>query len=174
MDTQARIIEHLDMVGSGTVNHLSRSLGLTKADIRYQLKTLIRNNQVKQLSESLQNGPGRPAAQFCLNEQPPARLYSSILDSILEMIYPYNYSPVFEQKLADAVVSGLLIGIEDSGSPAVRLSRRIERLSTLGFRIRWEAGPNGPVIHDPKRTYHCCVKESETFKVDSIQLNKAD
>lgn len=162
MKTQTKIIEYLDVHGSGTVNLLSRSIGVTKADIRYQLRKLISSDLIVVKNNRYQGGSGRPAAIFSLHERIPEKFLSALISGLLEILFT-ECSQVSQQndQISTLIVKRMLEGIPQSGSPAVSLSRKIDRLRQFGFEIDWIAGPRGPVFHITREPVTASIQNKE-------------
>ena len=62
--TTSLITNYLQDNPPTTVRELSEKLNLTKADIRYHIKELIKSNTVKSIISESTSYRGRPAARF--------------------------------------------------------------------------------------------------------------
>ncbi len=162
MNTRDKIIEYLNVHGSGTVNLMSRSIGVTKADVRYQLRKLVSSDLVFVTNNRYQNGRGRPAATFSLHERIPEKFFSTLISGLLNYLFS-DCSQVSQQndQISNLVVKRMLEGIPQSGSPAVGLSRKIDRLRQFGFEIEWIAGPHGPVFHITREPLTTSIQNPE-------------
>ena len=136
---------------SATVKQLCRALDLTKADIHYHIRLLLKEGVIDLLPESYQAGAGRPARQYKLIKPAPETLSRLIIDLLIAFHNQNRNAQINSQTLADFLAAGLLAQCchfkHQSASPAIRLTRIITELSKYGIHLRWMARKEGPEIH---------------------------
>lgn len=139
---------------------LSQSIGVTRADIRYQLKKLIIEDNIRKVDTLYQDGRGRPAVLYGMQESIPAEFYAVIVASLLDTIKITGVNQKGQLEKVAVLITRKLLGTgQYSGSPAVRLSQKINHLALYGFEIHWVAGPKGPILK--------IVKEPVTYALQN-------
>ncbi len=168
MNTSSRIKQFLEINDSATVEQLSRVLDLTKADIHYHIRLLLKQGEIVTLQESYQSGAGRPARQFRLIKPAPESL-SRLIISLLTTNFPnYPDKSISINDPADLLANGILDqscdNIDRSVSPAIRLNMIINRLSFYGIHLRWQAGKTGPMIKVEQEFLSSLIKDKLLVK----------
>lgn len=151
MNTSIRIQQYLEMNSNATVEQLSHALDLTKADIHYHIRLMLKKGIIGLLPEPYQKGAGRPARQFFLVKPAPESL-SRVIIALMTKFITEN---VKEQPRAKELGYYLACGILDYCcgsstpllSPTIRLTRIIRELSGYGIYLRWLARKDGPSIY---------------------------
>jgi len=151
MNTSTRIRHYLQTKESATVMQLCRALGLTKADIHYHMRLLLKEGVIDLLPESYQAGAGRPARQYKLIKPAPETLSRLIINLLLDFLNQNKNAQINSQTLADFIAAGILAQCchfkDQCASSAIRLTRIITELSKYGIHLRWLACKEGPEIH---------------------------
>ncbi len=124
-----------------TVKELSEKLNLTKADIRYHIKKLIKSNTVKSISSESSVSRGRPAARFTLVE-------SNLPMNLLEILYGFfeihHNDPDLFSILGKTIVDKMQISPEKN--LLIQLNNLLPKLNERNYKARWETHLSGPVI----------------------------
>ena len=151
-NTRERILAYLQENRIASVQALSRTWGLTRADIRYHFNALIKEGLLERAPRdaSLPARRGRPEQQYRLAASAapdnfPA-LCAALLDALLSAL------PVEEQEKALRALAARLAGSIATPKPgiALHLTQRLNQVSAFlsrqGYRARWEAHASGPQI----------------------------
>lgn len=152
-----------------TVADISQNLNLTKADIRYQLKILIKEGFLIAVNELKHYPHGRPATQYKLNQNLAPENTSEIVD-ILLMIS--NSPEILEEQIA----SGLLerLKLNHSQSLIGKLNQLVEELNSRNYNARWESHPHGPMIIFTNCPYYSLLSKYPHFcKIDKVLIERA-
>jgi len=180
MNTSARIKQFLEINDSATVEQLSRVLDLTKADIHYHIRLLLKHGEIDTLQESYQSGSGRPARQFRLNKPAPESL-SRLIISLLTTNFPgYLDKTTHKNDPASLLANGILEhscdNIDRRVSPSIRLNKIINRLSFYGIHLRWQAGKTGPMIKVEQEFLSSLIKDkilvNKTLEILLVGINE--
>lgn len=163
MKTSSRIKQFLDTNETATVEQLSQALDLTKADIHYHIRLLLKQGEVGILEQPFQSGAGRPARQFMLIKPAPESL-SSVIISTLVQDFPclvdnkrYRIEPA--HLLAMGILERSCGNLDPRLSPTIRLITIIKELSFYGIHLRWRAGSTGPVIKVEQEYLSTLIKD---------------
>lgn len=150
MNTSIRIRQYLETNNIATVEQLSRALDLTKADIHYHMRLLLKQGVLEIQPVPYQNGAGRPARQFTLVRpapEPLSRLLISILTARVQETTGHQTPPDFlAEYLANGIFENGCGQVDDHLSPTIRLIRMLKALSVYGIHLRWLAHKDGPII----------------------------
>lgn len=145
--TRLRILEHLRRQPTATAGDLSRSLGMTAANIRHHLAVLEANALVEVVGARHQ-GRGRPQQVYALSRHVLGDglddLAVALFDEWLGSLPPERQDAVLMQ-IAERLAGDISVSA-DIGSFPRRLAAVINRLNELHYQARWEAGAAGPRI----------------------------
>jgi hypothetical protein len=149
MKTSNLIESFLHKNGPSTVRDLSLALGVSKADIRYNLKLLKRADKIAEVPPAANSlTRGRPSARFILVNQ----LTVNNLEHLLNLVLTRQ----FDKKPPEQIVDELMPFVFDNDniqlSPLSRIQNTIEFLGNLGLLASWTAGKTGPhisIINNP-------------------------
>jgi len=151
MNTAITIKQLLTKSGPLTIKELSRSLDLTKADVHYQVRQLLKNNEIYVISQKYQSGPGRPARRFQVVEDVPLLLTRLVITVLRREIRVGINSPQYSVDVATEIAKTLISSCPSAhkwlNSPGVKLNHIISELKPIGVDLRWEATSKGPNIH---------------------------
>jgi predicted ArsR family transcriptional regulator len=143
--TRERILAYLRENPTATVLGLSRSWGLTRADIRYHMNELIKEELVEILpsDSKLAVSRGRPVYRYRLAvAQKPGnypRLCAALIDQFITSLP--------DEKQVDALkklAARLSAGFQSSLSPTQRYTKAVAFLDPSGYHAKWEASARGP------------------------------
>jgi predicted ArsR family transcriptional regulator len=139
--TRFRILEHIRKYQSATVRELSRTMGLTGANIRHHLAYLEKDGLIDVVSLR-QEGRGRPMQVYGLSLRVLGDGMDHLAGALLSVWLNRTKAEDMEAGLR-SIAEGLA-GSSDVKAPMVqRLARAVERLNELRYQARWEAGPVG-------------------------------
>ena len=148
---------------------LSKNLNLTKADIRYHLKTLIQTGVVRKIEFDGTTAPrGRPAARFTISPFALPNNFSELLE-ILLLNNP-------EEKDIFATISQKMIAImkpSNHASMIEKLNELNKELNQRNYDSRWETHNAGPIIFISNCPYRSLLNKFPGFcKMDKIIISQ--
>jgi predicted ArsR family transcriptional regulator len=141
--TRIRILVYLKKHLSATAEELGHSLGMTGANIRHHLSRMLKDGQIVELDRR-QEGKGRPTVVYGASERVLGNGLQDLLESALSTWL--EAAPEAKHDLLLKQLAERLAGTELSGPAGAsqRLGQAVERLNTLHYQARWEAGSRGP------------------------------
>jgi predicted ArsR family transcriptional regulator len=142
-NTASRIVDYLDKHRTATPAELAASLSVTGADIRYHLGRLLARGQVI-VSMRRTAGRGRPVGVYSRPAAESAIAYREVVGALLSG--PLMGATEVERDSALRTLSSRLAGAASGTTQPQRLSQTVERLNSLQYQARWEAGPQGARI----------------------------
>lgn len=141
MKTSRAIESFLMKNGPSSVRDLSAALGVSKADIRYNLKLLKLANRISKVLPNLNSlNRGRPSARFILVNQPTV----NNLKYLLNLVLTRHLDEESPDQIVDAFLSELVAKDNASLSSLVRINKIIDFLGNLGILATWTAVKTGP------------------------------
>jgi predicted ArsR family transcriptional regulator len=155
------------------VENLSRSLNLTRADIRYHLNALLRAGHVVQmpLISHLEINPrGRPAKTYQLSASARADSLAQLAHVLLAMLQEADSPMNGLHALADRLfpASGLN-ALEPHLSQ--RLNEVIRLINQRPYQARWEAHAAGPLVFLHNCPFAAIIRQHpELCQVDRLSL----
>ncbi|MFH2103182.1 MAG: helix-turn-helix domain-containing protein [Chloroflexota bacterium] len=176
LTTRLRILEYFRKHHSASALELSRILGMTPANIRHHLGILESNDLVDVLSKKT-GRRGRPENIYGLSR----RSLGDSLDRLSVSMFMEWIRKLSRRDLEQALKSlaNRMVGEGDSLRdpvlpPARRLTTLINRLNTLHYRARWEAGAAGPRIILNHCPYLAVIHECpELCDIDGLMIEIA-
>jgi predicted ArsR family transcriptional regulator len=141
-----KILQYLSKGNSASVSELALVLDRSKADIRYNLAIMSRENMILTLSPEKHPGAGRPAAQFKLQSNPPVKLTKLLIQTLLKQVNPSINQNLTRKELISKIVEDLVEDFSPSGSKQKQINQAIQHLESLGVKAKWEATKPGPKI----------------------------
>lgn len=173
--TRQKIIEYLREHGEATVDELSEALGdLTAVTVRHHLDVLRSEGLVGLPLMRHRDTPGRPKYVYRLTEKAEAlfpknvgMLATHMLAELKEALPPEQVNVIF-LGVAERMASAL-----DPSPQGEALEQRLDRvaeyLSRQGYEARWEAHPNGYVLHTGNCPYRGVVEDHEDLCLLDLQ-----
>lgn len=141
MKTSTLIESVLLKNGPCTVRDLSLALGVSKADIRYNLKPLKHANKIDEIPPATYTlNRGRPASRFIIVNQ----LSVNHLEHLLNLVLTRLLDKKAPGEIADDLVTIIFNNDEPLFSQLSRINKAIEFFSSIGVLASWTAGKNGP------------------------------
>ncbi len=173
--TRQKIIEYLREHGEATVDELSEALGdLSAVTVRHHLDVLRSEGLVGLPQIRHRSTPGRPKYVYRLTEKAEAlfpknvrMLTTHMLAELKDTLPPEQVNVIF-LGVAERMASTL--GPAPQGEALEqRLDRVVEHLSRQGYEARWEAHPNGYVLHTGNCPYRGVVEDHEDLCLFDLQ-----
>lgn len=171
--TRDRILESLRLSPNSTVEALSRLLNLTRADIRYHLKALLKDGLVVQMPLAARlsvNPRGRPAKTYQLSAAARADSLAHLANILLTMIQEAASGESGLQNLADRLFPDSSL---DELEPHLsqRLNKVIQIINQRPYQARWEAHAAGPLVFFHNCPFAAIIREHpELCRVDRLSL----
>lgn len=150
--TRERILAYLEENRTATVVTLSRSWGLTRADIRYHMNHLVEDGLVERIDSpasvlgTAKTAPrGRPTVIYRLSARSiqdnfanlSCALLAALLDPLPEGAREEAVAKIAKQLAGDAAQA-------DQRLTSTRFNHAVAALNRQSYRARWEASPSGP------------------------------
>ncbi len=154
-----------------TVIELSRLLNLTKADVRYQLNSLLDEGFIQKTPPVADHPePGRPAASFSLSSKNLPPIVARFMDGIGSLLVRPDIDSSTRELILDSFIDSITASFHPHGSGSARMNEIVSYLTSLGFSAKWEAGSAGPKIilyNNPAAFYldHPLVRYDVTEKL---------
>lgn len=166
-NTEEEILKLLSNEKSMSIFQISNSLNLTKADIRYHIRKLIRSGKVIKVDPE-RGLPGRPAFQYQTNDDYFSHNYVNLIEALLRLM------PVEENglnQMADFLLTNNRE--EKSNSLITLLNEIIKILNRQNYKARWETHYHGPIIYLANCPYRELVRNHPFLcKFDHILIEK--
>ncbi len=140
--TRLRILAHFRKHQTASVRELSRSLGMTGANVRHHL-TVLESNDLIEVVGLRKEGRGRPMQVYGLSR----RVLGDGLDNLAGALFDVWLDGTTDEMREAALrsVAARLAGVTGADVPVMmRLIRAVERLNELRYQARWEASAAGP------------------------------
>ena len=143
-----KVLAYLKKNRSASAAQIGRALQMSAANVRHHLSVLCSDGRVVMLAEAPKGGRGRPVKLYGLSESLIGNNLASLSDLALTE-WLGKLSPA-KRGEAMAVIAKALASqlgqINSNVLMAKRLAFVIEKLNTLYYQARWEAGAEGPRV----------------------------
>jgi predicted ArsR family transcriptional regulator len=168
--TRKRILEIISNKGEVTARELSRALGVTQADIRHHINTMLSEGLIVVTGVQREGRRGRPARRYS-SAAAANKDYFDLLSSALLSTSLRNLEPEAITDYLNGVAANLIGEYIPKGPPFQRLVNSVSQLNSLGYRSRWEAHADAPrliLTHCPfARLY---TQHPELNELDTLLL----
>lgn len=172
--TRQHIIDYISQNHSASAMELSRAFGMTPANIRHHMHTLVTQGQITELKATNQSGRGRPEKRFALSagrHHPALLALSAALLEQMEKPRLSRYPATRIKGLARKILGPIA---KARGSLSQRLVDVVRRFEELGYRPTWEATPKGPqIIFNVCPFAEIIEQHPELCRMDSLALEIA-
>lgn len=147
--TRHLILNFLQRRQTATSAEISRSLHLTRANIRHHLNVLLQEGVVQILSKRHLTGRGRPELIYGLTHQVANHNLDTLLDALLNTII-LNSNPDEKAAILQDLAAKILTTKDWkpllNSSFSVRLFNCANILNSMKYEFRWEAHARAPQI----------------------------
>jgi predicted ArsR family transcriptional regulator len=169
--TADKILEYLQDHPPSSSNEISSALLLTKADIRYHLRNMLRVGIVSRRIKHLDFGAGRPGYLYTTSRADPNSGYTLLAGICANVLLK---EPANRLKSQHDIAKGLADGFHDHTSiGSERLGMVVQYLTKLGYQSIWEARSDHPIIYFRNCPYlDLAVKQPELCQVDLVLIEK--
>ena len=157
--TQNQIMDFLDRRPSASAEEISQGLNLTKENIQYHLKLMLREGQVERTASSagLPTPRGRPTYRYCLSKQSRPGDIPALADKLLEVVLTGN-TPLFSPSDLFRQMAASMFPYQPSRNPTQHLRQTIQRLDQHHYQPSWEARAAGPYVYFRNCPYAAIIK----------------
>lgn len=136
--TRKKILDYLKRNRTVSSREIARALQMTPANARYHLGILAADGRVEAISQR-QVGKGRPEKVY--------RLAGTLVGDNLSVLVDALLAEADEDIEIEAVGRRIAGALATAGQPLMRkLVSTVERLNSMHYQARWEAGAQGPRI----------------------------
>jgi predicted ArsR family transcriptional regulator len=169
--TAEKILEYLQDHPPASSTEISNALLLTKADIRYHLKNMLKVGIVSRRTKRLELGAGRPAYLYSTSTVDPNSGYTLLAGICANVLLN---EPANGLKGQHDIANGLAYGFHDHTSiGSQRLGMVVQYFTKLGYQSIWEARSDHPVIYFRNCPYlDLAVKQPDLCMVDLVLVEK--
>jgi|WetSurMetagenome_2_1015567.scaffolds.fasta_scaffold46153_2 predicted ArsR family transcriptional regulator len=169
--TADKILEYLQSHPPASSTEISNTLLLTKADIRYHLKNMLKVGIVSRRTKHLEFGAGRPGYLYSTSTVDLNSGYTLLAGICANVLLN---EPVNGLKGQHDIANGLADGFYDHKSTgSQRLGFVVQYLSKLDYQAVWEARLDHPIIYFRNCPYlDLAVKQPELCLVDLVLVEK--
>jgi len=147
--TRQYILNFLQRRQTATSLEITRSLHLTRANIRHHLNVLVQEGVVQIRSQRHLAGRGRPELIYGLTHKITQHNLDTLLDVLLERIMLQSMQAekaAFLQDLAARILTSKGWQPSLNLSFSVRLFNCTQNLNSMNYEFRWEAHARAPQI----------------------------
>lgn len=173
--TRERILRLLQRSPNLTTSELASALHVTRHDVRYHLKDLLRQGFLTLMpakSTASSPSPGRPAMAFQLSEKARPDMLASLADALLDMGLSSTASQDFVAELSSRLFPHSAVDNPPAHFP-VHLNQVIETINQYPYQARWEAHKSGPRVVFSNCPYAAIIQDHpELCHVDCRMLEK--
>jgi predicted ArsR family transcriptional regulator len=167
--TRLRILDHFRKHQTASVRELSRSMGMTGANIRHHLAVLESNDLIEVIGHR-KEGRGRPMQVYGLSRRVLGDGLDYLAGAILDVWLGSNTVRLQETSLR--AVAERLAGGAGVKTPVMKLLvRAVEGLNEMHYQAHWEASAAGPRLILGHCPYSAIIAEHpELCQMDSFLL----
>ncbi|KAF0108807.1 MAG: hypothetical protein FD146_693 [Anaerolineaceae bacterium] len=169
--TRLRILDHIRRHQTASVRELSRSLGMTGANIRHHLAVLESNDLIEMVSQR-REGRGRPRMVYGLSRHALGDGLDELSAALLgewQAGLPEREREAGLRSLAGRMGAGF--AGERAGPLPKRLTDAVRYLNQGHYQARWEAGAAGPRVILGHCPFSAIIEEHpELCRVDAFLL----
>ncbi|MBN1452845.1 MAG: helix-turn-helix domain-containing protein [Anaerolineales bacterium] len=163
--TRQKILDYLKRNRTVSSRELARALQMTPANARHHLGILAADGRVEVIRQR-QEGRGRPEKIY--------RLAGALAGDNLSVLADALLMEAGKKVEMDALGKRIAGGRAVSGQPLMRkLASTVERLNSMHYQARWEAGAAGPRIILGHCPYSVLIKDHpELCQMDLALLSE--
>ena len=163
--TRQKILDYLKRNRTVSSREIARALRMTSANARHHLGILAADGRVEVFSQR-QVGRGRPEMVYQLAGTMMGDNLSTLADALLSEAGSMVQMDIIGKHIAGE-------GVASSQPLMRRLTSTIERLNSMHYQARWEAGAEGPRIVLGHCPYKAIIGEHpELCRMDAALLTE--
>lgn len=132
-----KVLAYLTKNRTASAREISRALKMSAATVRHHLRVMTTDGRLEMSFVRGREGRGRPEKVFSLPSAALGNNLAMLSDAVMDEAGPTIRMEALARRLAGET--------SYSNQPmAKRLSLTIDKLSSMNYHARWEAGPQGP------------------------------
>ena len=141
-----RILDFLGQRPMASAGEIARGLGMAAAAVRHHLTILRKDGRIDQAPGRRAKSRGRPELRYRLSGSLMGSNVAMLFESLAKTWGARTTPQAGRQQVSEALARGLVeqLGLLKAGQAASRIAQLVERLNTLHYHSRWEAGAEGP------------------------------
>jgi predicted ArsR family transcriptional regulator len=161
-----KVLAYLTKNRTASAREISRALKMSAATVRHHLRVMVTDGRLEISFVRGRDGRGRPEKVFSLPSAALGNNLSMLSDAVLTEAGTAVQMDVLAKRLAgDANFSNQPM--------AKRLSLTVDKLSSMNYHARWEAGPQGPRLIFGHCPYAAIIaKHPELCRMDEDLLKE--
>jgi len=159
-DTRTQIIKYLDRHPSLSAEDLSQALHVTKENIQYHVKILLKDGTIQRMPGpgGAENRRGRPTFYYSLSDQSRPGNIPALAGRLLEIVLAAN--PVLPaQPDLFTQLAAAMFPFHPAANQSQNLRQSMQRLNQHYYQAAWEARASGPVVYFRNCPYASLVKD---------------
>jgi predicted ArsR family transcriptional regulator len=158
--TQDQILAYLDRHPSAPADDIAQVLDVTKENIQYHLKKLLRDGIVTRTTLSAKDEllRGRPTYLYRLSDQSRPGNIPELADKLLEIVLTAN-PPLSSQPAILEQLASRMFSFQAAANPTQNLRQSMQRLNQHHYQAAWEARASGPMVYFRNCPYASLVKD---------------
>ncbi len=132
-----KVLIYLTKNRTASAREISRALKMSAATVRHHLRIMVADGRLEMSFVRGREGRGRPEKVFSLPVAALGNNFSALADAVLAEVGTAIEVEALAKRLAgDANFANQPV--------AKRLNLTVDKLSSMNYHARWEAGPQGP------------------------------
>jgi predicted ArsR family transcriptional regulator len=159
-----KVLTYLTKTRTASAREIARDLKMSPATVRHHLRLMVADGRLEISFVRAREGRGRPEKVYSLPRVALGHNLSALSDAVL--------AEAGASVSMDAVSKHLAGDSDFSNYPiAKRLSLTVEKLNTMNYHARWEAGAQGPRLIFDHCPYAAIIeKHPELCRMDEQLL----
>ena len=159
-----KVLAHLKKTRAASAREIARALKMSAPNVRHHLSVLCSDGRVEHVAVNNREGRGRPEKLYSLSQAALGDNLSALADALL--------TEAGSRLNVEALASRILDSIQFANLPVTkRLVLLIEKLNTMHYQARWEAGADGPRVIFGRCPYEKVIdRHPELCKMDEALL----
>ena len=162
-----KVLAHLKKTRAASAREIARALKMSAPNVRHHLSVLCSDGRVEHVAVNNREGRGRPEKLYSLSQAALGDNLSALADALL--------TEAGSRLNVEALASRILDSSQLANLPVTKqLVLLIEKLNTMHYQARWEAGADGPRVSFGRCPYAKVIDgHPELCKMDAALIEKA-
>jgi predicted ArsR family transcriptional regulator len=161
-----KVLAYLMKNRTASAREISRGLKMSAATVRHHLRVMVTDGRLEISFVRGRDGRGRPEKVYSL----PSAVLGHNLSALSDAVLTEAGSSVRMEMLAERLAAGSTFANQPV---AKRLNLTVEKLNTMNYHARWEAGPQGPRLIFGHCPYAAIIdKHPELCRMDESLLHE--
>lgn len=161
-----KVLGYLTKNRTASAREISRALKMSTATVRHHLRVMVADGRLERSFVRGHEGRGRPEKVYTLPSAALGHNLSALAEAVLTEAGPSIRMEAMAKRLAgDSNFADQPV--------AKRLNLTVEKLNTMNYHARWEAGPQGPRLIFGHCPYAAIIeKHPELCRMDESLLKE--